>query len=222
MEIFDVAPAQRLAPNGEMRNVGRATAIAGGVRRVRDREHLTLTEVEALIEAARKGRYGLRDSTLLLMLFSHGLRLTEALRLTFRHVDLDRGIIHIKRRKGGVDGDHKLRGREIRALRRLLRENKHPAGEFIFTSERGTPLSSRSAQLMIDSAARRAGLEHLNIHPHSFRHSCGYYMADRWQGLAADPGVPRSQGSAPHDTIRSAVAAAIRRLVGRLTFGFRA
>src|SRR5690242_15578193 len=108
MEIFDFAHGYQAAPNVEMRNVEQARAT-GGVRRSRDREHLTLTEVEALIEAARKGRYGLRDSTLLLMLFSHGLRLTEALRLTLRHVDLDRGIIHINRRKGGVDGDHKLR-----------------------------------------------------------------------------------------------------------------
>jgi integrase len=183
MEIFDFASVEQSAPRVEMRNVDHASPASGGVRRPRDREHLTLTEVEGLIDAAREGRYGLRDSTLLLMLFSHGLRLTEALRLTSRHVDLDRGIIHIKRRKSGVDRDHKLRGREIRALRRLQRENKHPAGEFIFTSERGAPLTARSVQLMIDRAADRAGLGHLNIHPHSLRHSCGYYMADRGKDL---------------------------------------
>jgi integrase len=122
VEIFDFAAGAHRAPNDQMRNVGRTAAAFGGVRRPRDREHLTLSEVEAVIDAARKGRYGLRDSTLLLMLFSHGLRLTEALNLTFRHVDLDRGIVHIKRKKGGVDGDHKLRGREIRALRIPARE----------------------------------------------------------------------------------------------------
>jgi integrase len=71
----------------------------------------------ALFDAAREGRYWPRDSTLLLILFSHRLRLTEALMLTFRHVDMDHGITHVKRRKGGVDGDYKLRGRQIRALR---------------------------------------------------------------------------------------------------------
>jgi len=128
MEIFDFAAVDQSAPSVEMRNVDQGSLASGGVRRQRDREHLTLTEVEALVEAAREGRYGLRDSTLLLMLFSHGR-------------------------------------------------------EFIFTSERGTPLTARSVQLMIDRAAERAGLGHLNIHPHSLRHSCGYYLADRGKDL---------------------------------------
>jgi integrase len=177
MQIVDVSAAEQGPPDDVIRKVEQASATPRGARRPRDREHLTPHEVQTLIEAARKVRYGLRDSTLLLMLFSHGLRLTEALRLTFR--DLDRGILHIKRRKSGVSGDHKLRGIEIRALRRLQRENRHPAGDLIFTSERGGPLSSRNVQLMIDRVAVRAGLKHLNIHPHSLRHACGYYMAER-------------------------------------------
>jgi integrase len=179
MEIVDVSAVEQSPPRDEIRKVKTAHTGLGGIRRPRNREHLTAPEVQTLTEAARKGRYGLRDSTLLLMLFSHGLRLTEALRLTFRDVDLDRGILHIKRRKSGVSGDHKLRGIEIRALRRLQRENRHPAGDLIFTSERGGPLSSRNVQLMIDRVSDRAGLKHLNIHPHSLRHACGYYMAER-------------------------------------------
>ena len=182
MQSLELTVTERVTPVGVIRKVERASG-AGGVRRRRDREHLTLSEVESLIGAARKGRYGLRDSTLLLMMFSHGLRLTEALELRWHHLDLDHGILHLKRKKNGVDGDHKLRGREIRALRRLQRENKHPAGDSIFTSERGAPLTPRSVQLMIDRAAARAGLAHLNIHPHSLRHSCGYYMAERGKDL---------------------------------------
>jgi hypothetical protein len=56
-----------------------------------------------------------------------------------------------------VDGDHRLRGLKIRALRRLQRENKHPAGDYVFTSERGPPLSEKSVQLMIDRFSDRAG-----------------------------------------------------------------
>jgi transposase len=72
---------------------------------------------------------------------------------------------------------------EIRSLRRLRRENIHPAGEYVFTSERGSPLGARAVQLMIDRAAERAGLKHLNIHPHTLRHSCGYYLAERGADL---------------------------------------
>jgi integrase len=167
------------SPTGEKRTVSHSPSP----RRAREREHLTPKEVERLIESARKGRWGLRDSTLLLMLFSHGLRLVEALRLRWNYLDLDHGVLHLRRLKNGVDGDHRLRGVEIRSLRRLRRENLHPAGEYVFTSERGSPLGARAVQLMIDRAAERASLKHLNIHPHSLRHSCGYYLAERGADL---------------------------------------
>jgi type 1 fimbriae regulatory protein FimB/type 1 fimbriae regulatory protein FimE len=156
MQILDSTPIAEAAPNGVIRKVEKSPG-SGGVRRPRDREHLTGPEVESLIAAARKGRYGLRDSTLLRMLYTHGLRLTEALGLHWHHLDLDDGILHVNRKKNGVDGDHRLRGVEIRALRRLQRENKHPAGDYVFTSERGPPLSERSVQLMIDRFSDRAG-----------------------------------------------------------------
>ena len=75
-------------PDGVKRNV----TTSGPTRRPREREHLTQKEVESLIEAARKGRWGLRDATLILICFSHGLRLAEALRLRWTHVDLDQGL----------------------------------------------------------------------------------------------------------------------------------
>ena len=170
-------------PKPSPTGVKRKVRQSGSTRRPREREHLTPKEVEKLIEAARKGRWGLRDGTLLLMLFSHGLRLAEALRLRWSHLDLDQGVLHLRRLKNGLDGDHRLRGVEIRALRRMRRENSHPAGDYVFTSERGSSLGSRTVQLMLDRAAERGGLRHLNIHPHSLRHSCGYYLAERGADL---------------------------------------
>jgi len=40
----------------------------------RSREHLTETEVEKLIEAAKDNRYGHRDATMILVAYRHGLR----------------------------------------------------------------------------------------------------------------------------------------------------
>lgn len=49
---------------------------------VRSREHLTPDEVDRLIAAAGKlGRYGHRDSTLLMMAYRHGLRVSELVSL---------------------------------------------------------------------------------------------------------------------------------------------
>ena len=55
---------------------------------VRTREYLTAKEVERLMAAARKvGRHGHRDRTLILVMYRHGLRVSEAVRLRWDQVD---------------------------------------------------------------------------------------------------------------------------------------
>ena len=44
---------------------------------LRTREYLTQHEVETLMDAARRNRYGHRDATMILMAFRHGLRAAE-------------------------------------------------------------------------------------------------------------------------------------------------
>jgi type 1 fimbriae regulatory protein FimB/type 1 fimbriae regulatory protein FimE len=151
-------------------------------RRPRNREHLLFSEVEKLIQAARKNRHGHRDATLIMVLFTHGLRILEGLQARWTQFDLDQGVFHVRRSKGSISGDHNLRGVEIRALRRLKRESSK-SGDFVFVSERGGPMTSRAAQLMLDRVAAVAGLSSLSIHPHMFRHSCGYYLAERGADL---------------------------------------
>jgi site-specific recombinase XerD len=152
------------------------------LRRPRMREHLLESEVERMIESARKNRYGHRDSTLIMVLFSHGLRIQEGLQARWHQFDLDQGVFHVRRLKGSISGDHRLRGLEIRALRRLKRDGPSVA-DYVFASERGGPLTTRGVQLMLDRVATRAGLATLNVHPHTFRHSCGYYLAERGADL---------------------------------------
>ena len=64
----------------------------------RQREYLTETEVERLIEAARKrGRNGPRDSAAILLAYRHGLRAQELCRLRWTQVDLRHGRLHVNR-----------------------------------------------------------------------------------------------------------------------------
>jgi type 1 fimbriae regulatory protein FimB len=151
-------------------------------RRPRMREHLIPAEVDKLILAARKRRYGARDEALLTLMYGHGLRVAEASELKWNQLDLDHGIFHVLRKKRGVSGDHHLRGCEQRVLRKLKREGPH-AGEFVFASERGGPLKPRGVQLLFDRISKDAGLEDLNLHPHVLRHSCGYALSDRGADL---------------------------------------
>ena len=142
----------------------------------RTREHLTPDEVEACIRAAgQAGRYGHRDAAMLTVAFRHGLRVAELCGLRWDQADFTLGLLHIIRRKGGRPGTHTLYGPEIRALRRLKREQQ-PASSYIFTSERHGPVTPDGVRKIVARAGALAGLP-FTIHPHMLRHACGYKLA---------------------------------------------
>ena len=132
--------------------------------------------MEKLIKAAKDNRYGDRDSTMILMAYRHGLRASELVDLRWDQVDLKDAILHVRRVKQGSPATHPLTGVELRALRKLQRDQE-PKSPFVFISERGTPFSKRGFQAMVDRAARVAGFD-MKIHPHMLRHSCGYKLAN--------------------------------------------
>ena len=75
----------------------------------RTREYLTASEVNSLIVAAGKlGRHGHRDSTMILVAYCHGLRVSELVSLRWEQVDLKQGLLHVRRRKNGAPSTHPL------------------------------------------------------------------------------------------------------------------
>src|SRR5882724_2823811 len=93
--------------------------------------------------AARKSsRYGHRDATMILTGYRHGLRASELCDLQWSQVELATGRLHVRRAKNGSPSVHPMQGDEIRALRRLQREQE--ASPYVFTSERGGPMSAKS------------------------------------------------------------------------------
>jgi integrase len=71
---------------------------------------------------------------------------------------------------------HPILGDELRALRRLQREQE-PKSAFAFTSERGAPFSPAGFARMIERAGIEAKLA-FKAHPHMLRHACGYKLAN--------------------------------------------
>ena len=89
---------------------------------IRTREYLTETEVEKLIKAAGKNRWGHRDATMILVAYRHGLRACELVDLRWDQIDFNRATLAVRRVKSGTPATHPIRGDELRALRRLQRE----------------------------------------------------------------------------------------------------
>jgi type 1 fimbriae regulatory protein FimB len=82
-----------------------------------ERKHLTSREVEKLIEAIKGSRNEARDRCLVLLMFRHGLRVSEACGLLLEQVDTESRILHVWRLKGGLSTTHPLHGDELRVIK---------------------------------------------------------------------------------------------------------
>jgi len=138
------------------RNVKSVSAAAYAHERTKD--YLTEAEVGALLDALKAGRHAARNHLLVLMIYRHGLRVSEA-------IDLRRDEV-----------EHPIAGDELRAIRRhlALRADNLP---WLFLSERGQPLTRQAVNELLAAAAKAAGLA--PVHPHMLRHACGFYLANR-------------------------------------------
>ena len=158
-----------------------------------ERKHLTLLEVDRLLAATKDNpRTGLRDRCLILLMFRHGLRVTEACAMRMDQVDLESKILQVQRLKGGLSTTQPLRTEEIRLLKgwmaereRWLRQWRKKDGtgadmdrHALFLSARGTALSRKTFWALLRRYGDLAGLA-LPPHPHMLRHACGFALADQ-------------------------------------------
>src|SRR5690242_5906833 len=108
---------------------------------LRTREHLTEAEVDKLMAAVKQNRWSHRDATMILVGYRHGLRASELVDLRWDQIDFTSATLHVRRVKQGSPSTHPIRGDELRALRRLEREQQ-PKSPFVFTSERASPFTT--------------------------------------------------------------------------------
>ena len=146
----------------------------------RGRDFLGEAEVERLLKAVKRGRHDVRDHLLLLLMFRHGLRVSEAISLRRTDVDLGQARLWISRLKNGLSVEQPIAGDELRAIRRwlALREDTLP---WLFVSERKQPLTRQAVNYIVARAGKQAKLGH--IHPHMLRHSCGFALANKGHDL---------------------------------------
>lgn len=144
---------------------------------LRTREYLTEAEIERLTEAAKGNRWGHRDVTMILVAYRHGFRPAELVDLRWDQIDFASATLHVRRAKRGTPSTHPISGDELRALRRLQREQQ-PKSPFVFISERGAPFTTAGFARMVERAGIEAKLG-FKAHPHMLRHACGYTLANR-------------------------------------------
>src|SRR5215831_9242546 len=203
-----------VTPTTENRTV--ATPLRRKNAELRTREYLTDAEVERLTEAAKANRYGHRDATMILVAYRHGLRVSELVDLRWDQIDFNSGTLAVRRAKQGSPATHPVLGDELRALRRLQREEE-PKSPFVFTSERGSPFTTAGFARLVERAGTAAELR--------FKASPAHAQARLWlcasqQGAryAGSAGLPWPQEHPAHGSLYRAVAGSVQELLAMTTY----
>jgi site-specific recombinase XerD len=160
----------------EMRPVAEKGRKTNDAYRVR--EHLTEQEVTKLLAALKRNRHGHRDWLIGLVIYRHGLRVSEACDLHWDDIDLAKRQIIVRRLKGSTDSTHYLEKDEHKALGELWRTyaKKGIKSAYVFNNERGQPFGRMGVARMIERAGEAAKFP-FPIHVHMLRHSTGYALA---------------------------------------------
>ncbi len=118
----------------------------------------------------RRTHQGLRDTALLAVMVTGGLRIHEAVRLTRDALYEERGRLRLEfAGKGGRRRTVTLPPTGARALRAWLADGRAHA-HWVFPGRHNEHLSIRSAQDVVKARCRAVGLPW--VHAHSLRHTC--------------------------------------------------
>ncbi len=142
------------------------------------RDFITEEERDLLIEGAKQSRHRWRDTAIILLMFHHGLRVSELCNLRKSDVDLKTGRVYVRRIKGSLDTHQPMSGDGLRVVKRYLKERDGQALPWLFLSERGGQFTRQAINYLLKTISERTDIG-FRVHPHMLRHGCGYALANR-------------------------------------------
>jgi type 1 fimbriae regulatory protein FimB len=184
LRVFSVATIDKKINKTGGRVLGTRAQQAARARKAAQRKaghsHLTGLEVGKLIAATKGSRNEARDRCLLLLMFRHGLRVSEACRPRLNQVDMQGRVLHIMRLKHGLSTMQPLRSDELKAISAWLKQRARmkPTGKTFFVSEQRKPLHRSTVNLLLNTCSKAAALP-FSVHPQMLRHACGFALADQ-------------------------------------------
>jgi integrase/recombinase XerC len=144
---------------------------------------LTVDEVFRLMETPveksrpKDGEKGLRDSAILELLYSSGIRVGELVGLNLNRLDLDLGIVKVMG-KGRKERIVPVGSKAVEALKAYLDKRETFSGEApLFVNLKGGRLTARSVGRLVKKYTKRSGIFR-RISPHTLRHSFATHLLD--------------------------------------------
>lgn len=149
-------------------------------------ESLTDDELRRLIKACTGKEFrDRRDEAIVRLMAETGMRAGEVCGLTVNDVDLNRGLVTVRRGKGGKGRVAPFGDQTARAVDRYLRMRRNhllAANPALWLGDRGKSLEYYGLHKALKFRADRAGLQ--KFHPHLLRHTA----ASRWLAAGGSEG----------------------------------
>lgn len=146
-------------------------------RNVSKRNYLKEHEVNDLLTQAKKDRESTRNQLIILLLYRHGLRVSELCDLEVGHIDFKDGLIEVFRLKGSKDTVQPMQRDTIYLIKKYLKERKCTSN-YLICSQSGSTISRITVTNLIKRLSKQAKLP-IIASAHTLRHSCGYYLANK-------------------------------------------
>lgn len=150
-------------------------------------DHLTLEEINELFDRIKEDNiFELRDKCIFELLYSSGLRISEACNLKMEDVDLENMTLSIDG-KGGKSRLVPFGEKALNILRLYLEKSrpeilKHRKCDYIFVSKKGSFINRKSVWRLLNLYIKRTGIQK-KVTPHTLRHSFATHLLENHADL---------------------------------------
>lgn len=145
-------------------------------------DFLTVEEINELFGAIKENDpYELRDKAIFELLYSSGLRISEACNLRMNDIDLENMFLTI-RSKGGQERLVPFGTKSLTIMNKYLEKSrpvilKNRFSEYLFISKKGDFLNRKSVWRLLKKYLDRTTIKK-DITPHTFRHSFATHLIE--------------------------------------------
>ncbi|MEM0502991.1 MAG: site-specific tyrosine recombinase XerD [Thermoplasmata archaeon] len=150
-------------------------------------DYLTQEEIEILFNAIREDDvYELRDKCIFELLYSSGLRISEACNLKLSDLDM-KGMTIVVEGKGGRQRLVPFGEKSLEILKKYLKESrpailKKRECEYLFVSKKGSSINRKSVWRLLNHYIKRTGIQK-KVTPHTLRHSFATHLIENHADL---------------------------------------
>ncbi len=132
---------------------------------------LSKDDIKAMIDSTEN----LKHKTIICLLYSGGLRLSEILNLTLSNIDTLNKVIHIYQTKFAKERDVMLSSTLLEMLPAYY--EKYKPKHFVIEGQKGMAYSQKSVQQVVKLSAKRAGIK-IKVTPQCLRHTFALHLLD--------------------------------------------